>query len=333
LGESLATVEKFNVSLEQATTSSLEALKVYSEGRRTAQEKGFLQAIPFFERAIQLDSNFAMAYGILANSYSNLGEPSLARLHAKKAYELRDRVTEPERLRLEGLYYDNVTGELEKEIEVYERWVQSYPKDSKPIANLGFLYEEVGQYEKALAQDLEVIRLRSAEYYGYYNAATAYLALERVKEARTIYEKALAAKVEAPDLQGCRYLIAFAEGDRAEMDRLVTSGTGAPDVDEQLLQMQVLTKAYFGRIRNARELTQGLVAAARRRDEKDYAVSRELVMAGIEAEVGYTENARRRVLAVLKDGAAPEIQISAASILARDGDSARAQTITDQLAE
>jgi len=333
LGESLAMVEKYDVSLEQATTSSLDALKMYSLAGRTIKEKGFLEAVPFYKRAVELDSNFALAYGDLANNYVNLGEPSLARQNAQKAHELRDRVTEPERLRIDALYYESVTGELEKEAGVYEQWVQTYPSNSKPIGMLGAVYLALGQHDKALVRELETIRLRPTEYYAYFNASIAYLELNRVKEAKAIYEQALAAKVDAPELKLCRYLIAFVENDHAEMDRLVESGAGTPGLEETLLHTKALTEAYHGQIEKARELMHRSVVAAERREEKDSAAGIQLDMARIDVEVGYAERAQHQVMAVLKGVATPEVQIAAAIVLARAGDSARAQTIGDYVAE
>ena len=332
LGESLAMVEKYDIPLEQATTTSLDALKMYSLAGRTIPEKGFLEAIPFYKRALELDSNFALAYADLANTYLNLQEPSLARQNAQKAHELRDRATEPERLRIDALYYDSVTGEMEKEVLVYEQLVQTYPSDSKAIGRLGAIYVFLGQPDKALVRELETIRLRPTEYYAYFNAVIAYLELNHVKEAKAIYEQALAAKLDAPELELCGYLIAFVENDDAEMDRLVESGASTPDLEDTLLRMKASTKAYHGQIEKARELMHQSVAAADRKGEKELAGEIQLDIARIDVEVGYLERAQHQVMAVLKGVAAPEVQVAAAIVLARAGDSARAQTIGDHVA-
>jgi len=136
LGESLASVQKFNVPIE-ATTSSLEALKTFSMGVTTETQKGDAEAIPFLRRAIELDPNFAVAYAVLGVSYANLSQPSLSAENLKKAYEMRERVSEKERLRISAYYYAFVTGELEKEAQTYQLWIQSYPRDSIPRGNLG----------------------------------------------------------------------------------------------------------------------------------------------------------------------------------------------------
>ena len=158
LGESLASVQKFDVPIE-ATTSSLEALKTFSMGVKTTREKGDAVGISFQKRAIELDPNFAMAYALLGLSYANLSQPSRAAENLKKAYELKDRVSEKEKLRISANYYYVVTGELEKEAQTYQLWVQSYPRDSVPHGNLGANYAALGQYEKAVAETQAAIEL------------------------------------------------------------------------------------------------------------------------------------------------------------------------------
>ena len=158
LGESLATVEKFDVPVE-ATTPSLEALKAYSMGAERSRRMGDTEAIPFFERAIELDPNFALAYSALGAAYFNLNQGDLAAENATKAYELRDRVSERERYRIATTYYHAVTGELEKAIEEYELWSKSYPQEGTPPLNLGVIYQQLGQYDKAVVETEESLRL------------------------------------------------------------------------------------------------------------------------------------------------------------------------------
>ena len=162
LGESLSTVEKFDAPLDQATTPSLEALKALSGGVKTLQEKGSAAAIPFFKHAIELDPNFAAAYQALGISYSNLREPGLATENLQKAYDLRDKVSEREKFRISSSYYLLVTGELEKAIQTYELWAQTYPRNSEPFGNLGVDYTYLGQYEKGITASLEDLRLTRA---------------------------------------------------------------------------------------------------------------------------------------------------------------------------
>ncbi|WP_433969090.1 protein kinase domain-containing protein [Tunturiibacter gelidiferens] len=188
LGESMATVEKFDVPVE-ATTPSLEALKAYSEGNRVARRTGDADGIPFFKRAIELDPNFAMAYAALGASYFNLNQRDLAAENATRAYELRDRVSERERYRISTTYYHAVTGELEKAIEEYVLWSRSYPRDGTPPLNLGVIYQQLGQYDKAVVETQEALRLASrTTVYG--NLAFEYIALDRLDDAEKILREA-----------------------------------------------------------------------------------------------------------------------------------------------
>src|ERR1035441_6043350 len=190
LGESLPSVQKFDVPIE-ATTSSLEALKNYSMGIAIGREKGDAPSIPFLKRAIELDPNFPMAYSRLSLSYGNLSQPSLALEYATKAYGLRDRVTEREKLRITADYF-NARGELEKETQTYELWMASYPRDDVPPNNLGVNYSLMGQVEKALPEFQEALRLSPDDVSGYSNLGSSYLWLNRLDEAKAQCDQALA---------------------------------------------------------------------------------------------------------------------------------------------
>ena len=178
LGESQSTVREFNTPLEQATTPSLEALKAYTMGAQMFRGKGeHSSAIPFFQRAITLDHNFAMAYAALGTIYSVLDETSLSMENAKKAYELRESVSERERFYIETHYYDNVTEDIEKSRQVYELWAQTYPRDRTPRNNLGGIYRALGQYDQALSEFRENLRLAPESSLSYFNLIWGYLAL------------------------------------------------------------------------------------------------------------------------------------------------------------
>jgi eukaryotic-like serine/threonine-protein kinase len=200
LGESLASVQKFTVPIE-ATTSSLEALKTFSMGVMTQREKGDAEAIPFVKRAIELDPHFAVAYAVLGVAYANLSQPSLSAENLKKAYELRDRVSEKERLRISADYYALVTGELEKEAQTYQLWIQSYPRDSIPHGNLGYDFNCLGQYGKSVTETQEAQRLDPNSVISYGNLAQTFLALNRPDDARAMIEQAQARKLEGFNLR------------------------------------------------------------------------------------------------------------------------------------
>jgi len=215
LGESLSTVHRFNTPLEQATTPSLEALQAYSLGWAT-KVKGVDDAatVRLFQRAIRLDPNFAMAYALLGNSYSKLGETSLAAENTRKAYEMLGKVSEREQFYIESHYDDIVTGDLERARQVYELWAQAYPRDFIPLRAMGANYGRLGQYDKALAENLASLRLwPSAPEYA--NVASSYLDLGRLQEARATADEAQAKKLDSPDLRFFLYVLAFLHNDVA----------------------------------------------------------------------------------------------------------------------
>ena len=181
LGESLVSIQKFDTPLEETTTSSLEALKAYSLGTKTHREKGDTAAVPFFQHAIQLDPNFAMAYRALSGAYSGLGESEHATESAQKAYELREHVTERERLNIESNYYLIATGDLVKAAQVYELYVQTYPRDSRARSNLGYADWSLGRYDKALTEYREALRLDPDNVRNYTNVAGALINMNRIR--------------------------------------------------------------------------------------------------------------------------------------------------------
>jgi serine/threonine protein kinase/tetratricopeptide (TPR) repeat protein len=247
LGESLSTVEKFDAPLDQATTPSLEALKALSVGIKTLQEKGSAAAIPSFNHAVELDPNFAAAYGALGISYSNLREPGLANENLQKAYNLRDKVSEREKLRISASYYLLVTGELEKAIQTYELWAQTYPRNSEPFGNLGVDYTYLGEYEKGIASSLEDLRLNPGSAAAFTNLVGLYSAVNQLDNAKTKFQDAIAHKIDNPFLHGNRYGAAFLENDAAEMQRQVAASDGKPGEDV-LLSFASDTEAFYGRL-------------------------------------------------------------------------------------
>src|SRR5713101_6927936 len=218
LGESLATVQKFDVPVE-ATTPSLEALKAFSMGITTFRNKGNAEAIPFYKRAIELDPNFAVAYASLGLVYGNLGQANLSSENIKKAYDLRDRVSEREKYRISALYYQNVTGELEQATQICDVWARTYPRDSVAPGNLGNIHAMLGQYEKAVSETQEAMRLEPNSIVSYGNLAQCFLALNRLGDAKKTIELAQERKLDGEWLHQMRYYQAFLDGDAAEMER------------------------------------------------------------------------------------------------------------------
>jgi serine/threonine protein kinase/tetratricopeptide (TPR) repeat protein len=332
LGESLNTVEKFDAPLDQATTPSLEALKALSVGVKTLQEKGSAAAIPFFNHAIELDPNFAAAYGALGISYSNLREPGLANENLQKAYNLRDKVSEREKFRISASYYLLVTGELEKAIQTYELWAQTYPHNSEPFGNLGVDYTYLGQYEKGIAASLEDLRLNPGSAAAYTNLVGLYPAVNQLDNAKTKYQEAIAHKVDNPFLHGNRYGVAFLENDLAEMQRQVAAAAGKPGEDV-LLSFQSDTEAYYGRLANARKLSQRAIDSAHGNDSKETAAAWRMNAALREAEFSNTVRAHQEIVAALAEAPTRDVSVLAALAFARIGDIDRADRMTRDLAE
>ncbi len=332
LGESLSTVEKFDAPLDQATTPSLEALKALSGGVKTLQEKGSAAAIPFFKHAIELDPNFAAAYQALGISYSNLREPGLATENLQKAYDLRDKVSEREKFRISSSYYLLVTGELEKAIQTYELWAQTYPRNSEPFGNLGVDYTYLGQYEKGITASLEDLRLNPGSAAAFTNLVGLYPAVNNLDEARAKYEQAVAHKVDNPFLHGNRYGAAFLENDAAEMQRQVDAAMGKPGEDV-LLSFASDTEAFYGRLGGARRLSQRAIESARGSESKETAAAWRMNAALREAEFDNLARSRQEIVPALAEGPTRDVSVLAALAFSRIGDINSAERMARDLAE
>jgi serine/threonine protein kinase/tetratricopeptide (TPR) repeat protein len=328
LGESLPSVQKFDVPVE-ATTSSLEALKNYSMGITAGREQGSAPSIPFLKRAIELDPNFPMAYAALAVTYGNLQQRSLALECATKAYQLRDRVSEREKLRITATYF-SATGELEKEAQTYELWEANYPRDFVPHGNLGGAYFNMGQFDKALAEYQEALRL-APTVTTYSNLGIAYIALNRPDEAKATFDQALARKMDSGNLREIMYGLAFLRGDVAQMEQQVAWSAGKPGVQDALLSVQSDTEAYYGRMSKAREFTRRAVDSAVRADSKETAAFWQVNAALREAELGNTAMAKEEAIAALALSPGRDVKVVAALTLARAGDAARAKALAEEL--
>ena len=328
LGESLPSVQKFDVPIE-ATTSSLEALKNYSMGVTIGREKGDAPSIPFFRRAIELDPNFPMAYASLSIHYGGLGQRSLALEYATKAYQLRDRVTEKEKLRITAGYF-NATGEVDKEAQTYEVWIAGYPREQAPHNNLGNDYGNMGQYDKALGEYQESLRL-APTIAAYSNLGGTYLNLNRLDEAKATFDQALAHKLDSGALRVNMYVLAFLRGDAAQMEQQIAWGAGKPGDEDPLLSMQSDTEAYYGRMSKARDYSRRAVDSAVRADSKETAASWQVNAALREAELGNIAQARQGVTAALALSPGRDVKVVAALTLARTGDAPRAKALAEEL--
>jgi len=329
LGESLPSVQKFDVPIE-ATTPSLEALKSYSMGRNTLSERGDAPAIPFFKRAIELDSNFPLAYAALSISYGNLHQPSLALEYANKAYQLRERVTERERLRIASDYYAS-TGELDKEAQTYELWIASYPRDATPHIDLGTNYAFMGEFDKSLVQYKQALELEPAAAICYQNLGGLYVGLDRLDDAKAILDQAFARKLDGVALRSAVYTLGFFRGDNTLMEQQVAWAAGKPGDEDPMLATHSDTQAYYGRMSKARDLTRRAIGSGLRADSKETAAFWQVEAALREAEIGNFAAAKQAIPAALAISAGRDSKVVAALTWARIGDTAQASKAVGEL--
>jgi DNA-binding winged helix-turn-helix (wHTH) protein len=329
LGESLSTVRKFDTPLEQATTPSLEALKAYSLGRKAAAGSEWAAAVPFFQRAISLDPNFSMAYARLGNCYRLVGEPTLAAETTRKAYDLRERVSELEKFYIESHYYQTA-GELEKARQIYELWAQSYPRDwARPSAEAAVSSMQ-GQYDEELVESREELRL-NPNGGGYFDLLDSYLSLNRLEEAQSTVEEAQAKNFDSPSLRDRLYRLRFLQNDAAGMSQQVAWASGKPGAESDLLGLEAQTAAYSGSLRRARDLSRQAVVSAKRAAEPERAAEYEADAALREALFGNPDEARERAADALELSNGWYAQSLATLALALAGGEVRVETLATDL--
>jgi len=332
LGESAKSLQAFDTPLEQATTPSLEALQAYSLGRRMFYEKGNAAALPFLKRAVELDPNFALAYRALSAVYGNLNELALQAENLRKAYELREKVSERERFYIEANYYWAATGELEKAIPAYELWQQTYPRDYPLYVYLGVIYGVLGNWEKSLEEYREAMRLDPENNQDTYaGLGNVYMNLNRLDEAETVFNQAEERKLEGEDLLALGYQVAFLKGDTEQMSRIALAAVGKPGMEDRLLAAQSDTGAWYGKLNSARQLTQRAMDSAGHNDAKETAAGYQAEAALREVESGDREQARADAGAAVKLAPNRDVMTMAALALARAGDTSMAEKLAAEL--
>jgi len=332
-GEDPASLQKFDLPLERATTASLDALAAFTEGRRLVRDKGAMDAVPSLKKAVELDSRFALAHSNLAVAYYNLNQNALAADHIRRAFEAADRQTVRDRLHITTLYYDLATGDVQKAIKSYKEWVQFYPRDDIAKGNLSSEYFLIGDYEEAAALAQQAVRLDAGSAAWYENLATAYIALQRLEEAQNILNQAFARKLDDPSMHADLYALAFLRSEPSGMEREMAWSAGKPGGEDTMLALQADTEAYEGHLKKARELSRRAVEAAQNAQLNEPAAIWQGMAALREAAYGNVEEARKGADKVLD--LAPksrDAQILAILVLTRVGDLRRAQTMLDDLA-
>jgi serine/threonine protein kinase/tetratricopeptide (TPR) repeat protein len=331
LGESLSSVKKYATPLEQATTPSLEALKAYSLGQKTLYTRGATAALPFYKRAVELDPNFAMAYSRMGAVYFNLNEGGRGAENAHKAYELREKVSERERFYIEGRYYEFATGELEKAAQIYELWQQTYPRDEIPHIALGGISAGLGNLEKALQECREALGLEPNRTANYASLGSAYRSLNRLDEAEAVYKQAEERKLSSESLLQTRYQLAFLKGDAAQMAQWVAAAMGKSGAEDLLLATQADTEGWYGKLKNAHELTGLAMDSAQHNDAKETAATYQAAAGLREVESGNRGQPRAEANAALKLAPNRDVRAMAALALARAGDTAAADNLAVEL--
>ena len=331
LGESLSSVQEHAAPLEEVTTPSLEALKAYSLGTKTLYAKGEIAALPFYKRAVELDANFAMAYVWMARIESDSYGVERGADYERKSYDLREKVSERERLAIEGRHYVRMTGELDKGMQTFELYAQIYPRDDHPHRSLGIIADDQGNWEKALEEFREALHLEPTMELNYGNLAVAYMALNRLDEAEAVLKKAEVRKLESESLLRYSYWLAFLKGGAAQMPQLFSAAMGKPGAEDLLLATQADTEAWYGKLKNAHELTERAMDFAQRNYDRDGAAAFQAAAALRAVESGNREQARAEAKAALKLAPSRTVQAIAALALARAGDTAGAEKLATEL--
>jgi len=332
LGESIGSVQKFATPLEAATTSSLDALQAFSLGQAEHQKFDDAAAIPHLKRAIELDPNFAMALATLGIAYRNEGDSRSAVGYIQRAFDLRDRASEREKFYISSHYYDTARNQLEKAVEIYEQWKQTYPRDSVPRDNLALAYQVMGQHEKAVANASEAVRLDPNDRYARDNLASAYQFLGRYDEAKTVADQAIAQKVDSWTIYLLLYNLAVIRGDEATMRQEVERAKAQPEVPVVLL-LHAQGECAQGRIKKARESYATAVSAAKIHNYLEFAGSIMATEATCDSELGFLKEAHQTMSAALALSANKESRSVAAYVFAREGNGAQSLKLVGELAK
>ena len=333
LGESLASVQKYDVPLADATTSSLEALKALTAGQKDQREDQ-LAALSYFQRAVQLDPNFASAYLGMGTFYANVGEQERANEYYAKAFELREHASEREKLGIAANYYGSVTGEREKAVQILQEYIESYPRHYSSYNSLGLAYSASGQHDKAIEAFRQNLRLDSNSIVPYPNLANSLLALQRIDEARQTVQQAQGRKISNLPLRNALYAMAFLSSDSSAMEEQQKWFAGQPGFENNGLSLAADTEAYAGRLSKARELTRRSVESAIRTDSKETAAIWRENAALREAGLGNLPEAKQAAADGLKLAPTSQaVNVEAALAYAMAGDTARAESIAQDLSK
>jgi eukaryotic-like serine/threonine-protein kinase len=331
MGESLASVQQFATPLEQATTSSLEALKEYSQGHAEHLKTDDSAAVPYLTRAVQLDPNFAMAHATLGIAYSNLTRLQQANVELKKAYELRDRASQHEQFYIQAHYYDQVTLDLEKALALYAQWSQTYPRDTSPLDNRSLAYGTLGQFQKAVDVASQAKRIDPQDPYAYQNLAQAYLALNRFDETKSVCEEAAAKKLDGIGIHLALIDVALIRGDKAAFDHEMSWSTGTP-YEGFMIFWKAMGEMALGKVKASHASFEKATSKSMNDGLQDFAAGLLASEAVQDAALGYPQaDARTKAAKAIEMSKDLNARSTASVAFALAGDEAKSKTIMDDL--
>jgi DNA-binding winged helix-turn-helix (wHTH) protein/tetratricopeptide (TPR) repeat protein len=332
LGESLAAIDQHNTPLSEATTPSLDALRAYSLGwQATFGPAGAVEAVPFFKRAVELDPNFVSAYAMLGRVYQDMGENALAAENTTKAYQLRDRTSDPEKFFIESNFHLTVTGDLEKARQVAELWARTYPRDSRPYGFLSFIYQDLGRYDKSIEAGKAAVEIDRDLVPGYANLAWAYVLSDRLDDAEQTVRLAQERNLEFPDLYILLYDIAFLRNDEPGMRRSIEMAQGKAGGEHWIAQREADVLAFSGLVKEARLKSQHAVQLAQNAGQPERAALYQSGIATREALFGNVAEARLFATSAIRNSKDRDVEYGAAFALLLIHDEAPAQPIIADL--
>lgn len=334
VGESLTTIKKYDVSLAEATTPSLEALKAYSAGWQISYSSGSAASLPFFNRAIEIDPNFASAYVALGRMYGDIGESGLSAVNTSKAYQLQARASDQEKFFISLSYDLQVTGNLEKGRQTCALWAEAYPRAWVPHGLLsGDIYPATGKREESVEEANIALDINPGFSIGFVNLAIGYLALERLDEADDTLQRAFERKLGIPDLFVLRYVIASLKSDKAGMDRESALAREKSGAEDWMSNAEGFALAYSGHLRAARKMSQLAADFVRKTERRDTQALYEADAAVREGLFGNASTARRRVAKAFELSKSRDVSFEVGMALALSGDSSQSQAVADDLAK
>jgi len=331
LGESLPSLQEFSRPLEEATTSSLPALEEYTQGMRAFQQQGTTEAIAHYAKAVAIDPNFAQAHASLGSAYHSAGERRLGDQHLRRAFELRNRVGERERLIITATYYRRVTGQAREGIQISEEWARRFPNDYNAYLYVGGFHHMIAEYDKSLQAYRTAIQLAPDRVGAYINVMLCYMDLGRCDEAKAIFDEALSRKLDNDVLRIARFQLAFNEHDEPAMSEQVTWASGKSGSEDRLLEDLADAQSYYGHFNKSRELRARVQESAIKAGAKERAAEHKASFAETESYVGNFARSRKLAAEVMRENPGFTTKIRLATAFAYNGQNAEALEIADEL--